>query len=143
MMAWQNTQNITSVRLIFYFSMLYRLHPTRKPKVLHLRAAQGAGLLPLERHHAPGREAAQRDDRPRAKAAQADRLGFGGVLPPGEGVQRASGVTLLQGVCACIFLCNAGERCKHEIQFFFHDHPSKNVDFYLPVELIASHPQSR
>jgi len=34
--------------------------------VLHLRAPQGARLLPLARHHAPRRQAAQRHDRPRA-----------------------------------------------------------------------------
>ena len=44
-------------------------------------AAYRRRQLPLQRHHAPGREATQRHDRSQAEEAATHRLGPGGVLP--------------------------------------------------------------
>ena len=67
-----------------------------------MECVSGAGLLPFARDNAPGCEATQCDDRPRAAEVEADRLGSGGVLPSREGVQRAGGVEVSIFVCVCV-----------------------------------------
>ncbi len=66
------------------------------------RGRRGAGALPPQRGsppvtHVRARAAGQRADRPQPEAAQAHRLGPGGLLPPRQGVPRARGHALLQG----------------------------------------------
>ncbi|CAM9132251.1 unnamed protein product, partial [Bubo scandiacus] len=65
--------------------------------VLHVRNPKGAGLLSQYGRHASRRQTPQRHDRPRAQKAAPHRLGAGGVLPPGPGVQRPRGLAVLQG----------------------------------------------
>ena len=90
-------QTLTDYDIRLLLSSSYPLsHITSPLQVLPLRAATGVGLLPQYGDHAQGREASQRDDRPREQETQADRLGAGRVLPPGPGVQRAGRQQILQ-----------------------------------------------
>ncbi|GAV29536.1 hypothetical protein PMKS-003037 [Pichia membranifaciens] len=75
---------------------LPEVHGERHPLLLYA-AARCVGLLALDGHNPPGREAAEHHDRPAQQEVEADRLGIGRVLPSGHGLQRAGRVPLPQG----------------------------------------------